>query len=96
MALHQGWRQVLVSTDTDETFDCEGNEILALSNHVGGTWQLDLIMPDNSTIPLRTFTEEGTQLIFAPKGTRVRLHGGSVGATAWVGNYDPTPAGRLL
>ena len=96
MALHQGWRQVLPADSTDETFDCEGNEILALSNHSGGTWELDLILPDDSTIRLRVFSENGTQLIFAPRGTRVRLYNGTAGATAWVGNYDPTPAGRLL
>lgn len=96
MSLNQGWRLVLDADATDETFDVEGSEILALSTHSGGTWVLDLLMPDGSVIPLRTFDADGTQQIFAPRGTRVRLHGGSQGAKAWVGTYDSTPSGRLL
>ena len=96
MAFYQGWKQVLQADSTDETFLTEGSEILALSNHAGGSWNLDMIMPDDSIIRLRVFSSNDTQLILAPRGTKIRLYGGAQGATAWTGIYDPTPAGRLL
>ena len=96
MAVAQGWRQVLQKDDTDVTFKVEGNEVLALSNHAGGVWQLDMLMPDDSVISLGTFESNDTQELIAPQGTSFRLHDGTAGATAWVGSAYSDPAGRLL
>ena len=85
MAYKQGWRPVLTADDTDVTFKVEGEEILALANHAGGSWELDLVLPDDSVVRLRTFDSNGTQQIFAPSGTRCRLFGGTQGATAMCG-----------
>lgn len=96
MAFNQGWRIVMETTETDKTFDVEGEEVLALSHHSGGSWNLHLVLPDDSEILLGAFTENFTQALRSPRGTRLRLEGGTMGARVWVGTVDKTAEGRLL
>lgn len=96
MALKQGWEQVMNNTETNKTVKVEGEVILALSHHSGGTWNLHLVLPDDSEILLGAYTDNFTQAIRAPRGTRIRLADGSAGAVAWIGTVDKTPGGRLL
>lgn len=96
MAITVGWRQVLDLTQGSVVFSSEGNEILALSDHNGGVWTLHLVLPDDSEILLRNFTESDTQLLISPSHTRFRLSAGRRGAKAWVGTVPPDTAGRLV
>lgn len=96
MALEQGWKRVMEATEGSKTIDLEGEQILALSHHSGGTWNLHLVMPDDSEILLGAFTDNFTQAFRSPRGTRIRLADGSRGAIAWLGTVDKTIEGRLL
>lgn len=96
MALEKGYRQVLQPSQNDVTFNAEGEELLLLTNYQGGTWSLDIIAPDGDDIPLTTFTSKGQQRWAVPARTRIRLHGGTQGARAYVGTIIRDSAGRLL
>ena len=97
MALTKGYRLVLDTDSSDETFAVEGEELLILSRHSGGTWQLDLLDPEGIKVEtLRTFDSNGNQRIAVPAGTQFRLHGGTIGAKAWVGSIYTEAAGRLI
>ena len=96
MALKQGWEQVMSNTEGSKTFKSEGEQIIALSHHSGGTWNLHLVLPDDSEILLGAFTDNFTQAVRSPRGTRFRISDGSRGAVVWLGTVDKTPAGRLL
>lgn len=96
MAATKGWRRVMEATEGSKTFNVEGEEIIAMSHHSGGTWNMHLVMPDNSEILLGAYTDNFTQAIIAPEGTRVRIADGARGAVVWVGTVDRTAIGRLL
>ena len=81
--------QILASTQTtSSTFaDLVGLSQLTLTNHAGGTWVLQRQSPNNSAhwIDLDlSFVAEGSKIFYASPSTTYRLHGGTVGATAWL------------
>lgn len=96
MAFELGWKQVMSNTENNKTFDVEGEAIVALSHHSGGTWNLHLVMPDDSEILLGAFTDNFTQAVRAPRGSRVRISDGNRGAIVWLGRVYKEVAGGLL
>ena len=81
--------QILASTQmTSTTFsNVTGLIQLTLTDHAGGTWVVQRQSPNNEShwIDLDvSFTNEGSKVFYSSPFTSYRLHGGTVGATAWL------------
>ena len=82
-------KQVLTDTQATSTVfsGYTGIVQLTVTDHAGGTWTLQRQSPSDSThwIDLDvTFASEGAKVFYASSNTSYRVHGGTVGATAWI------------
>lgn len=92
------YKQVLNTDEAAVDFTVKGQSLLLLTNHSGGTWSLDIIAPDGEVVPTG-FTGGGAnfqQRLIVPSGTTLRLHGGTAGARAYVGQILTDTAGVHL
>lgn len=91
------FKQVLDTTQDSTDFTVTGESLLILSQHSGGTWKIGIIAPDSTLIDTGF---EGNanfqQRIIVPKGTNIRLSGGTAGAKAWIGQIYRDSGGVLL
>ena len=79
MAIQKGYRQIVANADGDFDFEVEGAGVIVFTN-VTGTWQLDLIAPDDEAIPLIDEIDCAFQQTFnAPADTNLKLSGGTTG-----------------
>ena len=81
--------QILDTADTtSDVFTPPGGvSFVLLSDHAGGTWQLQVRTPDGDWIDDEMeFTENGIQAWYGSPALAYRLNGGTAGAKAWVVN----------
>lgn len=91
-------RQVLRTNQTSVDFQVSGEALILVTDHSGGTWSLSVVAPRPSTTAIATgitFTGDGQQRIAVPRNTTLRLHGGTAGARAFVGEIVRAYAERI-
>lgn len=89
-------KKILESNEAvGDAFLIEHPRAFIVMKHAGGTWNLEILLPDGTWLNIGAggvqFTSGGLFHFYAVPAMNYRLRGGSVGAEAWLAYGEPAP-----